>query len=342
MKDDFNLNNRRVLVVAPAWVGDMVMAQTLFTLLKRQGVAHLAVVAPKWTLAVAARMPEVDEHILGDFAHGQLALGERSRLGKSLIGRFDTAIILPKSLKSALLPFFAKIPQRIGYVGEMRYGLLTDARKLDKQRLPKTIERFAYLGVSRTAPPPALTYPSLQVNSSRQQQLMDTFALQKPLLALCPGAEYGPSKQWASTDVSTVARRADANGYQVIALGSSKDYDTIADIMTNAPKIRNLAGQTSITDAIDLLALAQAVLTNDSGLMHIAAAVNVPVFAVYGSTTPMMTPPLSEKAVIFADNKLVCRPCFQRHCDKQGDDFMACMRATRPEAVWNAIDSLST
>lgn len=337
MNRPFSLQNQRILVVAPAWVGDMVMAQTLFTLLKQQGAAHLAVVAPKWTLAVAARMPEVDERILGDFAHGQLAFAERRRLGKSLAGRFDIAIVLPKSFKAALLPFFAGIPQRIGYVGEMRYGLLNDARKLDKKQLPKTIDRFAYLGLHRADSAPALTYPRLQTNTARQQQLIDEFHLKKPLLALCPGAEYGPSKQWPMADFAAVAQRAHDNGYQVIALGSPKDHDDIETIIQKSTNVMNLAGKTSIIDAIDLLALADAVLTNDSGLMHIAASVGVPVFAVYGSTTPAMTPPLSDKARIFADDQLTCRPCFKRHCPKTGDNFMACMQATTPTAVWQAI-----
>lgn len=338
MSHELKHNKQRVLVIAPAWVGDMVMAQTLFTLLKQQGAAHLAVAAPKWTLAVAARMPEVDECILADFAHGQLAFAERRRLGQSLTGRFDVAIVLPKSFKAALLPFFAKIPQRIGYIGEMRYGLVNDRRRLDKIRLPKTIDRFAYLGLNRGDSVPVLSYPQLHIDRARQQQLIDEFALQKPLIALCPGAEYGPSKQWPTADFAAIARHAADNGLQVMALGSPKDHETIVDIIKYAPKVLNLAGKTSITDAIDLLSLANAVLTNDSGLMHIAAAVNVPVFAVYGSTTQAMTPPLSDKVQIFADDTLACRPCFKRHCPKSGDDFMACMLATRPATVWQAIE----
>lgn len=337
---------RRVLVIAPAWVGDMVMAQTLFILLKQQGVEHLAILAPKWTLAVSERMPEVDERILGDFAHGQLAFGERKRLGQSLKGRFDAAIVLPKSLKSALVTFFARIPTRTGYVGECRYGLLNDARRLDKQRLPKTIQRFAYLGFSRHAEPAdlsilrslsALPCPKLQTDTDNQKRLTTEFALRSPVLALCPGAEYGPSKQWDLSRVAEVANRAHANGYQVIALGSPKDSAFIETIQQHAPQVQNLAGQTTIIDAIDLLAMADAVLTNDSGLMHIAAAVETNVFAVYGSTTPAMTPPLSDKAVIFADDSLSCRPCFKRQCPKSGSDFMACMQSTTAETVWQAI-----
>lgn len=327
----------RVLVIAPAWVGDMVMAQTLFKGLKSQGVSHLAVVAPQWTLDVAQRMPEVDELILGNFAHGQLALRARRQLGQSLIGRFDQAIVLPKSLKSALVPFFAKIPQRIGYIGECRYGLLTDPRRLDKKRLPLTIERFAYLGLPKDSSVVNLPRPHLLTDHETQQRLIEQFALHRPLLVLCPGAEYGPSKQWYSADFAAVAEKAVNSGYQVIALGSPKDDAVIEKIKSICPSVINLSGKTSITEAIDLLGLAAAVITNDSGLMHIAAAVNVPVFAIYGSTTPEMTPPLTDKAVIFADENLACRPCFQRQCPKKTTEFMCCMTATTPDAVWQAI-----
>lgn len=326
-----------VLVIAPAWVGDMVMAQTLFRVLKAQGVQHLAIIAPPWTLAVAKRMPEVDEGILGDFAHGQFAWSARRRLGKSLIGRFDTAIVLPKSLKSAFIPFFAKIPQRIGYVGECRYGLLTDARRLDKQTLPLTIQRFAYLAKPRHEAVTDLPKPQLFTDKTRQQRLTQQFNLQQPLLVLCPGAEYGPSKQWALSDFAAVAQRAIHAGYQVLALGSPKDTAFIETIQQDCPQVMNLSGKTTITEAIDILGLAAAVLTNDSGLMHIAAAVGTRVFAVYGSTTPKMTPPLTDKAVIFADDNLSCRPCFQRQCPKKDGEFMQCMMATTPEAVWQAI-----
>ncbi len=329
---------QRVLVIAPAWVGDMVMAQVLFSQLKAQGISHLAILAPKWTLAVAERMPEVDELILGDFAHGQVALSARRQLGKSLIGRFDTAIILPKSLKSALVPFFAKIPRRIGYVGELRYGLLTDARRLDKKRLPKTIQRFAYLGIDKSSTLPPLTYPQLLQDSNNQARLLRLFNLSQPLLALCPGAEYGPSKQWHLTRVAAVAEHAVKAGCQVIALGSRKDTPAIKTMQAITPQIKNLSGQTHLIDAIDLLGLARGVLTNDSGLMHIAAAVNSSVFVVYGSTTPQMTPPLTDKGVIFADKTLACRPCFQRQCPKKGQAFMACMKATTAQQVWQAIE----
>jgi len=318
----------------------MVMAQTLFSLLKSQGNQHLSVLAPEWTLALAKRMPEVNNTVLGDFAHGQLAFGARKALGKSLRGQFDSSIVLPSSLKSALVPFFAKIPYRVGYIGECRFGFLTDARKLDKNLLPRTIDRFTYLATQTAKAIPEITLPHLNVDSDNQQRLRKQHDLHAPILAMCPGAEYGPSKQWPPDNFAKVAAHAICYGYQIIALGSGKDSALIANIRQHTPAIIDLAGKTSITDAIDLLDLSSVVVTNDSGLMHIAAAVNTHVIAIYGSTTPAMTPPLSKRASIFANDELDCHPCFKRTCPKKGNNFMRCMQATSADRIWQHIQNL--
>ncbi|MPV86650.1 lipopolysaccharide heptosyltransferase II [Ostreibacterium oceani] len=328
---------KNVLIVAPAWVGDMVMAQTLFQRLKQGPTQQLSILAPNWTAAVAARMPEVDEIIPANYQHGELALKSRYQLGVSLRDRFDTAIVLPRSMKSALIPFFAKIPRRIGYLGEFRYGVINDCRLLDKKRLPRTVDRFVNLGGEISLALPEIGVPALRVDSKNQSQLAEKHQLRAPILALCPGAEYGPSKQWPAANFAAVAKVAMAAGYQVIALGSAKDKSLIATIQTDAPAVINLAGQTNIVDAIDLLALSDAVLTNDSGLMHIAAAVGANVYAVYGSTTPNMTPPLTKKAMIFQHETLACRPCFKRQCPLRGDARMQCMKHTTPAKVWQAM-----
>ncbi len=319
------MNN--ILIIAPAWVGDMVMAQSLFKMLKQQGASKVSVLAPKWTLEVAKRMPEVDEFILGDFAHRQLAFGQRKKLGKSLLNKFDTAIILPKSFKSALVPFFAKIPNRIGFIGELRYGILTDARKLNKETLKRTVDRFIFLGCSNSSLKNLIANPRLETNMKNQQYLKSKFNLSEKILTLCPGAEYGPSKQWSLNRFAEIANFALDNGFQIIALGSEKDSSFIDVIQNNSKQIINLAGKTTITDAIDLLSMSDKVLTNDSGLMHIAAAVGVEVFAIYGSTTAEMTPPLSDKAVIIKNNNISCSPCFKRECPLKGSDFHKCMQS---------------
>lgn len=326
----------KVLVVAPAWVGDMVMAQTLFKALKQQGVSEIAVLAPRWTLDVSRRMAEVDTHILGEFAHGEFAFAKRSALGKSLANKFDTAIVLPRSFKSALVPFFAGIKIRIGYWGECRIGLLNHGKRLNKVDYPKTIDRFCYLGGVDKSQSTQIANPQLTVDVDNQAQLAETFGLDgRPLLALCPGAEYGPSKQWPLEYFAELAKQAIDLGYQVIALGSPKDFDDNERIKADAPELINLAGKTKILDAIDLLALSDYVVTNDSGLMHIAAAVNTPLIAIYGSTTPKMTPPLSAVAKILEDNTLICRPCFKRECPLQHHD---CMRNISSAKVWQTIE----
>lgn len=182
----------KVLVVAPAWVGDMVMAQTLFKALKRQGASEIAVLAPRWTLDVSRRMAEVEHFILADFAHGELSLSKRSALGKSLLGQFDTAIVLPRSFKSALVPFFAGIKNRIGYWGECRIGLLNQGKRLNKADYPKTIDRFCYLAGIDKSQSAQIEMPSLNVDIDNQAKLKAQFNLdERPLMAICPGAEYG-------------------------------------------------------------------------------------------------------------------------------------------------------
>ncbi len=333
---------KKVLIIAPAWVGDMVMAQSLFKDLKEKGVEKISILAPKWTLEVAKRMPEVDELILGDFAHGQFAFSKRKEIGKSLINQFDTAIILPKSFKSALIPFFAKIPNRIGFVGELRYGLLTETRKLDKTNFPKTVQRFVFLGNDNGKKDENVNFeiikPKLTVNLENQRILKEKFGLSNKLIAICPGAEYGSSKQWSLKRFAKVSNIAITKGYQVIALGSAKDSAFIETIQNNSKSVINLAGKTTIIDAIDLLAMSEKVLTNDSGLMHIAAAVGSEVFAIYGSTTTKMTPPLSEKAKIIKNNNIDCSPCFKRECPLKGEEFHKCMKTISVDSVVNLME----
>lgn len=325
----------RVLVISPAWVGDMVMAQTVFKVLKQQGCSEIAVAAPRWTLDVSRRMVEVDTHILTDFKHGEFSFAKRRQLGKGLVGKYDTAIVLPRSFKSALLPFFAGIPKRIGYWGECRIGLINQPKRLDKQAYPKTIDRFCYLVGIDQSNSANIVSPSLEVDIDNQQQLRTRFALDnRLLLAVCVGAEYGPSKQWPLEYFTELAIKANEQGYQVIGLGSPKDKDDNEKIHSVLPTFINLAGQTSILDAIDLLALADHVVTNDSGLMHVAAAVATPLTAIYGSTTPKMTPPLSNKAMILEDNVIDCRPCFQRVCPLKHHN---CMRNIKPSSVWQTV-----
>jgi heptosyltransferase II len=308
----------RILVVGPAWVGDMVMAQSLFiTLKQRFPNSEIDVLAPSWSKPLLARMPEVHAAVMLPVEHGQFGFGVRQRLGRALNRRYSRAVVLPRSWKSALVPAFSHIPVRTGYRGEWRYGLINDMRRLDKKRLPQTVQRYVALGLEKGAElPPAIPHPRLKVDVDNQAMLLDInrLRLDKPVVALLPGAEYGPAKRWPVQRYAELAERLVASGRQVWVLGSAKEHELGDAILKHAVAgITNLCGSTKLVDAVDLLALAQCAVTNDSGLMHMAAAVGVKLVAIYGSSSPDYTPPLTDKAdVVYL--KLSCSPCFEREC----------------------------
>ena len=306
----------RILIIAPSWVGDAVLTHPLLVRLKeRDPSGAIDVLAPPWALAVFRRMPEVADTLALPFAHGDLKLGERRRFAKSL-GRYDRAIVLPNSLKSALIPWHAGIPVRTGYRGEMRYGLLNDVRRLDKAALPLIVERFAALAepaggaLRRPLPEPRLAIAPASRDAAVRRLGLD---LSKPVAAFAPGAEYGPAKRWPARHFIELGAALMQRGYQVWLFGSKNDRLVADEIAAGLPGAVNLAGSTSLDEAIDLLSLAQRVVTNDSGLMHVAAALDRPMTALFGSSSPAFTPPLSAKARIISLN-LACSPCFQRTC----------------------------
>ena len=332
---------KKILIIAPAWIGDAVMAQPLYRRLhERHPGLTLDILAPSWTRAVHARMPEVNETLDNPFGHGELKLGTRWKLARELKQRgYDQAIVLPNSLKSALVPFFAGIPSRRGFVGEMRYGLLNDARKLDAHSLPKMVERFAALAedadhaIQRPIPYPRLTVDSSARDTARQELGLNS---NRPMIAFCPGAEYGPAKRWPAAHMATLARDLLLEGKQVWLFGSAKDTEVSAEIVSLAPGAINLCGRTSLGAAIDLLSLAAAVVTNDSGLMHVAAALDRPIAAIYGSSSPSFTPPLSDQAKIITLD-LECSPCFKRTCPL---GHLKCLNDLGPERVKTALTTL--
>lgn len=308
----------RILVVGPAWVGDMVMAQSLFKILKQQHPGgHLGVVAPGWSQPILERMGEVDEIALLDVGHGRFGWSARRSLARQLRGRFDTAIVLPRSWKSALVPFLARVPRRIGFTGEQRYGLLNDRRVLDKTLLDQTVKRFVALGLPAeevrhgnvTVP-----QPRLRVDPENLVELRIRLGLSsRPAIGMMPGAEYGPAKQWPLGHFHELAGRLVAEGYEIRVLGGHKDVAAGEAIAEGQGHVHNLCGKTRLADAVDLLADCQQVITNDSGLMHVAAAVGTRVQALYGSSSPAYTPPLTDNADIHT-LALECSPCFQRIC----------------------------
>ncbi len=337
---------RRILIVGPSWVGDMVMAQCLFRVLRQKHPeVSLDVLAPAWSRPLLEHMPEVDRAIDLPFGHSDIRLSERYRLGRSLAGAgYQQALVLPNSLKSALVPFWASIPLRTGWRGEMRYGLLNDMRRLDKQRYPLMIQRFAALAYAPDEPlPQELPWPHLVADPARRAALLARLGLEagRPVLALCPGAEFGPAKRWPEEHFAAVAEAKIAAGWQIWLLGSERDKPVVETIVQSLPEAarshcHNLAGVTGLDEAIDLLAAADAVVSNDSGLMHIAAALDRPLVVLYGSTSPEFTPPLARQ-VRTLSIPVDCGPCFQRTCPQQ---HLRCLRELEPQRVLGALQEL--
>lgn len=328
----------RILIVAPSWVGDAVLAQPLFRRLKeRNAGATLEVLAPPWVLPVLARMPEVDGRIENPFGHGTLAFAERRRFAKTLAGRYHHAIVLPNSFKSAMIPFFAGIALRTGYLGEARFGLLNDRRRLDEKTLPLMVERFAALAeppgkaLERPVPEPRLTVDP-QARDAALARL--GLRLEREVVAFCPGAEYGPAKRWPPTYYAELANSFARAGKQVWLLGSPKDEEVGDEIARRSEgACVNLCGKTTLDEAVDLMSCADLVVSNDSGLMHVAAAVDRRVVAIFGSSSPRFTPPLSARARVVR-LELPCSPCFKRECPLK---HFKCMMELTPERLQREI-----
>jgi heptosyltransferase II len=332
---------KKIIVIGPSWVGDtMLMQPMLLRLKQRYPACQIDVLAPPWTAALLHAMPEVHEVIINPFPHGALRLGARYQLGNKLRNtHYDQAIVLPNSLKSALVPFFARIPQRTGFVGEARYGLLNDTRNLDKTSLPLMVERFAQLAEDNQVKiPRPLANPKLEVSADQCHATLQKFdlMLDKPVAVFCPGAEYGPTKRWPASYFAEIAQRLQRQGYAIWLIGSAKDKEVSDKIIALGNSgCCNLCGSTDLTDAIALLSCAQLVISNDSGLMHLAAALDRPLLALFGSSSPQFTPPLSTQAhVIKLD--IECSPCFKRECPL---GHFNCMKQLTPDLVWEQLQS---
>ncbi len=337
----------KVFVVGPSWVGDMVMAQSLFKELRRlYPDAVIDVLAPAWSRPILEAMPEVRRPIDMPVGHGKLMFKARKVLAKQLVPeKYDWAIVLPNSLKSALIPWLAKIPRRTGWRGEMRYGLLNDIRKLDKQALPLMVERFVALAQPKGQPHlDNIVYPSLELKAEEVAEVKSRFGIDTtlPILGLCPGAEFGAAKQWSAEHYAVVAQDHLNRGGQVWLFGSENDQVVCREIIfgLSAAKtnVCDFSGQTSLQEAVVLISLVSQVVSNDSGLMHVAAALGRPLVAVYGSTSPDFTPPLSRQ-VQLVQLGIDCSPCFERTCPY---GHYKCLRDLKPDRVIQALASLES
>ena len=335
-----------ILIIGPSWVGDSVMAQSLYIQLKKEDPnCNIDVVSPPWTASIMERMPQVARNISSPFQHGDIKLISRNRFGKSLMKfNYDRSIILTNSFKSALVPYFAKIPIRTGWLGEFRYGLLNDIRKLDPTKNHLMVEKFVSLSLQdNNYSLESLDFPLLTIDLVNQKNVLSKLSIDSSLrsLAICPGAEFGPAKKWPPEYYAEVARAYIDRGWNILCLGSPNDQETGEKIesfhdLNKENKFYNLIGKTSLNDAIDILGLCDRVVTNDSGLMHIAAAVGTPLVALYGPSSPAYTPPL-------IDNKKILRKMEGYEKKREGDlerGYHQSLVAIKPTEVINALEEL--
>ena len=328
---DNSLGNK-ILIIAPAWIGDAVMAISLYQSIKLQDPnCKITIVAPIATADLHHCMPSIDQVIPIELTRGKLELKKRMHFAKAMrSAQFDIAYVLPNSWKSALIPYFAKIPIRIGWLGEQRYGLLTIKQKLDKNKLPLMVQRYAALAHLDSSSWDKNNYPIPRMIASNLAQKQQA----KQIIAICPGAAYGPSKRWPVEHFAQVAKYAVEHDMSVWLFGSKQDLSACHEInlFTNS-RCNDLSGKTSLIEMINLLAATDQVIANDSGLMHVAAALDKKVIAIYGSTSSTKAPPLSNKADIFSLEDLYCKPCGKRECPLKGDENLQCLRKIAPEAI---------
>ncbi|MCG9575945.1 lipopolysaccharide heptosyltransferase II [Vibrio tubiashii] len=341
----------KILIIGPSWVGDMVMSQSLYTKLRHQHPnAEIDVLAPAWCKPILERMPEVNQAIEMPMGHGEFNLKGRWQLARTLAKKgYTHAYILPNSAKSALIPFFAGISSRTGWKGEMRYGLLNDLRP-DKRVFQYMVERYVALAHSKSdmlnevelanCPRPHLTIDLVNQSKARSRLNIENT---QPIIGLCPGAEFGPAKRWPDTYYAEVAKFAIEQGYQIWLFGSAKDREVCELIRSKLSSEQgqlcfNLAGETSLIEAVDLLAACHTVVSNDSGLMHVSAAVGCNIVAIYGSSSPKYTPPLTNKLKM-VHTDVECRPCFKRECPL---GHLDCLNKLTPNTVINALEEFLT
>ena len=321
----------------------MVLSQSLYKVLSGWG-AEVHVLAPAWSHAVLSRMPEVSASFETPATHGELKLGARRALARTLRREhYDRAIVLPASLKAALIPWFARIPIRTGWRGEMRYGLLNDMRLLGANPPSRIVDRYVGLAPPRGQKSPCDTpSPSLTIDEVNLRERVQALGLnlERPVVAMMPGAAFGPSKQWPPGHFAQVAERCVSEGFQVWLLGSQADHAVGDEIRSRAGEasgeVFNLCGRSSLVDTVDLLSLADKAVTNDSGLMHIAAAVGCPVVAMYGATAPDYTPPMITASKRM-HHSLECSPCWNKTC-RYG--HYKCLTEVRPDEVYHELREL--
>ena len=340
-----------ILIIAPNWIGDAVMSQPLLAELKAQYPdSNIDILASTWVAPVYRACNEVSEVIEAKFEHKQLQWALRKQLAKDLQAKnYQACFILPNSFKSALIPWLANIPFRVGYRGELRYGLINvSLENPSKVNRPPMVEHYLALSQllqdgdenSLDKLTPTLNV-STQAKQSVEQRLASTNINANSLFVFCSGAEYGPTKRWPTAHFAKLVQNllAEQASAQIILLGGKGDHALAQEIQTqaNTPvNLHNWCGSTSLDEAIALIGMAKTVVSNDSGLMHIAAALKTPQVAIFGSSDPAHTPPLSNKAKVIWLN-LPCSPCHKKICPL---GHLQCLNDILPQQVLATLNTL--
>ena len=330
----------RTLIISPNWIGDAVMAQPLLQLLRRTDPQRIIdVLAPPSVAPVWRAMDEVAGVLETPFRHGALQLRERWKYAQVLRARgYADAYVLPNTLKYALIPWLAGIPVRVGYKGEMRHGLINRMHHDDAPPRPM-VPFYAALAGAPGPAPAQVPRPSLQVAGAQCSAVCAEHGIDgaRALVLFAPGAEFGAAKRWPARHFAALAQAVRARDplAQIGLLGSPKDKAACDEIvaLTGPAGVFNLAGVTRLDQAVALIAAASAVVANDSGLLHIASALNRPVVALYGPTDPDHAPPFSDQARAMS-LRLACAPCKQRECPLGHHD---CMEKMESPMVWAAL-----
>jgi len=319
------------------WIGDFVRCHSVVKLLNaRFPDRPVDVLSTTLCAPLTDYMPGLRRAIVVDLPRRRIAVQNQLALARRLKHEnYGSALVMPRTWKSALAPFLAAIPERTGFVGEMRFGLLNDLRH-GERRLPRMVDRCAALALPPQAElPPAWPLPELKVaraeieNWRRDQGLaIDS----RPVMVLAPGA-VGPSKRWPASAYTALARRLIAEGFAVWVVGGPEEKSLAAEIIGETAA-RDLTGH-DLRNAILALAAAAVAVSNDSGLLHVAAALGTPAIGIFGPTSPWHWAPLNPlAATIESKSKVECRPCHKPVC-RFGHH--RCMRDIPPDQVLAAV-----
>ncbi len=312
----------RILAKGANWLGDAVMTlPSLRTLRAMRPEAHLAVLSKRGLADLYRCAPYVDDVVPYD-----TWLGAR----RAIRGRYDVALLFPRSFSSALLAYSSRIPRRIGYVGEGRSALLTDRIPRDPALLRRHRVHYYHHLLSRLGTPPEPEPPLLEVPGEALEWARRTLP-DGPLVGVNPGATYGTAKQWYPDRFVEVGRRLAAHG-RIVVVGGPAEAALGTRVAAEIPGAIDLAGRTGLSQLAALLARCRLFLTNDTGPMHVADAVGIPVVAVFGPTDPVTTPPFGRHHTIVR-KALECSPCLKRTCPL---GHHRCMKLIPTDEVWVA------